>query len=301
MSPQPSYQKLLTSGCLDQRVAEIKDRLASCDLCPRNCAVNRLIGEVGVCGVGQLAWVSSYGAHFGEENPLRGWKGSGTIFFSGCNLACIYCQNADISQRLSGRTYLPGDLAGIMLELESMGCHNINLVSPSHVISQILEAIYIAARKGLNVPIVYNSGGYDSVRTLELLDGVIDIYMPDMKYSSDDQGHRLSGVPDYPLVNRLAVHEMHRQVGDLQVDDRGIAVKGLLIRHLVLPAGLAGSRDVLEFLAKEISRNSYLNIMDQYRPAFRAHRMGEINRRVHEEEFKQVVDSALELGLIRLD
>ncbi len=301
MSTLPSYRDLLTSGILKKRVVEMNKKLARCDLCPRNCYVNRLGGELGICGVGQQAWVSSYGPHLGEEKPLRGWKGSGTIFFSGCNLSCIYCQNADISQQLSGLQMTAEDLAGLMLELQARGCHNINLVSPTHVISQILEAIYLAARKGLSLPIVYNTGGYDSTGTLELLDSIIDIYMPDMKYSSDNPGDRLSGVPDYPSVNKKAVREMHRQVGDLQFDSRGIAVKGLLIRHLVLPAGLAGSRNVLYFIAREISRNTYLNIMDQYRPAYQAHRVPEINRLVHREVYEGVVDLAIELGLKRLD
>lgn len=301
MSSLPSYQDLLTSGILKKRVVEMKKKLSKCDLCPRNCFVNRLDGELGICGVGQQAWVSSYGPHLGEEYPLRGSKGSGTIFFSGCNLSCIYCQNADISQQLAGRPVTAGDLAGLMLELQAVGCHNINLVSPTHVISQILEAIYLAARKGLRLPIVYNTGGYDSIGTLGLLEGIIDIYMPDMKYSSDDTGQRLSGIPDYPSVNKKAVLEMHSQVGDLKIDSRGIAQRGLLIRHLVLPAGLAGSRDVLEFIARDISRDTYLNIMDQYRPAYQAHKIPEINRPVHREEFEDIVEFAAKLGLTRLD
>ncbi len=299
--PHPSYRKLLKSGSLEQRVAELNDKLSCCDLCPRNCSVNRAVGELGDCAVGDQAWVSSYGPHLGEEDPIRGWKGSGTIFFSGCNLSCIYCQNSDISQQLVGRPYSPEGLAGIMLELESMGCHNINLVSPTHVIPQILEAIFISAGSGLKIPIVYNSGGYDSVQTLEILDGAVDIYMPDMKYGSDSQGHHLSGVPDYSQINQLAVKEMHRQVGDLVVDDRGIAVSGLLIRHLVLPAGLAGSRIIFEFIAGNLSKNTYLNIMDQYRPAYRAHGFIDLSRKVPHEQFRQVVEWAHELGLNRLD
>jgi len=301
MSYLPAYRGLLSSGILKKRVVEMNNKLARCDLCPRNCAVNRLGGELGICGVGQQASVSSYGPHLGEEKPLRGWNGSGTIFFSGCNLSCIYCQNADISQQLTGKPVTAEDLAGIMLELQERGCHNINLVSPTHVISQIIEAIYLAARKGLSLPIVYNTGGYDSIDTLELLDGVIDIYMPDMKYSADDPAERLSGVSDYPSVNTEAVREMHRQVGNLQLDSRGIALTGLLIRHLVLPAGLAGSRKVLGFVAREISRNTYLNIMDQYRPVYQAHKVPEIHRPVYREEYERVIELAAELGLKRLD
>jgi putative pyruvate formate lyase activating enzyme len=298
---QPAYLDLLISGDLEKRVAVFQRRLKACDLCPRDCDVNRREGETGVCGVGNQVWVNSYGPHFGEEDPLRGRQGSGTIFFSGCNLSCLYCQNAEISQKVSGSEISEEVLADIMLELENRGAHNINLVSPTHVVAQIVKAIYIAAQRGLRLPIVYNTGGYDSIQTLKMLDGIIDIYMPDMKYSEPEISERLSGVFDYPSVNRLAVKEMFQQVGDLVLSPRGIAERGLLIRHLVLPDDLAGSKAILSFIAKEISQNTYLNIMDQYRPAYLAGRHSEINRRITSDEYQAVVGEALMLGLKRLD
>ncbi|MCD4803720.1 MAG: 4Fe-4S cluster-binding domain-containing protein [Anaerolineales bacterium] len=298
---QPTYLDLLLSGDLKKRAADFQRRLKACDLCPRDCGVNRVEGEIGFCGVGNQVWVNSYGLHFGEEDPLRGWQGSGTIFFSGCNLSCLYCQNAEISQKVSGSEISVEVLANVMLELENRGAHNINLVSPTHVIAQIIKAIYIAAQRGLKLPIVYNTGGYDSIHTLKMLDGIIDIYMPDMKYSEPEISGRLSGVPDYPSVNQIAVKEMFRQVGNLVMSTQGIAERGLLVRHLVLPGGLAGSKTVLEFIAKEISRNTYLNIMDQYRPAYLAGRHSEINRRITSDEYQVVVKEALRLGLNRLD
>jgi putative pyruvate formate lyase activating enzyme len=297
----PAYRQLLEAGQFQERIRDFREILASCDLCPRECHVNRLAAEKGLCGVAETAWVSSFGPHLGEENPLRGWRGSGTIFFSGCNLSCLYCQNSDISQRLSGRPVSAEELAGMMLDLQLSGCHNINLVSPSHVMAQIAEGIYLAAIQGLSLPIVYNTGGYDSLKTLSLLDGMIDIYMPDMKYSSADVGKTYSDVQSYPEVNQAAVKEMHHQVGDLLLDQNGIAIRGLLIRHLVLPGDLAGSKKTLEFIANEISLGTYLNIMDQYRPAYQAHRSDEINRRITADEYQEVVDQALALGLTRLD
>ena len=298
---QPAYLDLLISGDLEKRAADFQRRLKACDLCPRDCGVNRIEGETGVCGVGNQVWVNSYGPHFGEEDPLRGWQGSGTIFFSGCNLNCLYCQNAEISQKVSGSKVSVEVLADMMLELENKGAHNINLVSPTHVTAQIAKAIYIAAQRGLQLPIVYNTGGYDSSQTLRMFDGIIDIYMPDMKYSEPEISERLSGVLDYPSINQLAVKEMFRQVGDLVLSPRGIAERGLLIRHLVLPGGLAGSKTTLRFIAKEISQNTYLNIMDQYRPAYLAGRHREINRRITSDEYQAVVGEALILGLRRLD
>jgi putative pyruvate formate lyase activating enzyme len=263
--------------------------------------VNRIKGELGSCGVGELAWVSSYGPHHGEEAPLRGRYGSGTIFFSGCNLSCVYCQNAEISQRLSGRPVAPKKLSSMMLELQARGCHNINLVSPTHVIGQIAEAIALSAELGLSIPIVYNTGGYDSLDTLRMLEGIVDIYMPDMKYSQEKLGECYSDVLDYPDVNKKAVQEMHRQVGDLVIDSSGIARRGLLIRHLVLPEGLAGSSEILKFLAEQISKDTYLNIMDQYRPAYRARNYPELDRRLSYTEFQEVIDLAEEWGFTRLD
>jgi putative pyruvate formate lyase activating enzyme len=245
--------------------------------------------------------MSSYGPHLGEEDPLRGWRGSGTIFFSRCNLKCQYCQNADISQRDSGRLVEPEELAAAMLELQEHGCHNINFVSPSHVVPQILAGVLIAAKAGLRLPLVYNTGGYDALETLALLDGVIDIYMPDMKYASAVRGRVYSKVRDYPKVNQAAVKEMHRQVGDLQVDERGVAQRGLLVRHLVLPNGLAGTDKIVEFLAEEISKDTYLNLMDQYRPAYNAGQYDKLKRGLRPGEFQEAVRLADEAGLRRLD
>jgi len=301
MDFQPTYLRLLRTGVLKKRAELFQNQLYACNLCPRNCGVNRIEGEVGVCGVGKNAWVSSYGPHFGEEDPLRGWQGSGTIFFSGCNLNCLYCQNSDISQNVSGEEVSEEVLAEIMLELQSRGTHNINLVSPTHVCSQIVMALYIAAQRGLHIPIVYNTGGYDSVQTLKILDGIIDVYMPDMKYSQPEIGEELSGVPDYPYHNQCTVKEMFRQVGDLQLSSQGIAERGLLVRHLILPGDLAGSKVILKFLAGEISNGTYLNIMDQYRPAYQASRHAGMSRRITVDEYQTIVDTALSLGITRLD
>ncbi|MBW6466258.1 MAG: radical SAM protein [Brevefilum sp.] len=296
-----SYLSLLASGELAIRIQAAYARLESCDICPLRCGVNRLQGDLGVCKTGVLAQVSSYGPHPGEERPLSGWRGSGTIFFARCNLRCAYCQNADISQLSSGQEVSPAELAGLMLELQGKGCHNINLVSPSHVLPQILAALELAAQGGLTLPLVYNTGGYDSLETLTLLDGVVDIYMPDMKYDDAEVALKYSKVRDYPQVNQAAVLEMQRQVGDLMLDEDGIARRGLLVRHLVLPGGLAGSDSVFKFLAEEVSKNVYLNIMAQYRPAFNAWDYPELNRRIRSEEYRAAIALAKRYGLMRLD
>ncbi len=298
---EPAYLALARTGELRRRVAEAYARLANCDLCAWECHRNRRRGEQGVCRSGERARVSSFGPHFGEEEPLRGWRGSGTIFFARCNLHCQYCQNYDISQSDLGEEVEPEDLAAMMLELQAMGCHNINLVSPSHVVAPILAAVALAAPAGLRLPLVYNTGGYDSRPALRLLDGVVDIYMPDMKYADAAIALRYSKASDYPLVNRAAVREMHRQVGDLQLDERGIARRGLLVRHLVLPNGLAGTAEIVRFLAREISPHTYLNLMDQYRPAYRASCYPELARPITSEEYRQAVQLARAAGLYRLD
>lgn len=297
----PAYLVLLHSGELARRVAEAYTRLMDCDLCAWQCRKNRRRGELGVCRTGERARVSSFGPHFGEEDPLRGWRGSGTIFFTRCNLHCQYCQNDDISQTDLGEEVEPEELATMMLQLQSMGCHNINLVSPSHVVAPILAAVAIAAQAGLRIPLVYNTGGYDSLTALRLLDGVVDIYMPDMKYADAAIAMHYSKAKDYPRVNQAAVKEMHRQVGDLQVDDRGVALRGLLVRHLVLPNKLAGTAEIVRFLAQEISPNTYLNLMDQYRPAYRANLYPELARSITADEYRQAVQLAHEAGLHRLD
>jgi putative pyruvate formate lyase activating enzyme len=275
--------------------------LKNCDLCARCCHVNRHATTNGaVCRTGEKAIVHSFGPHHGEEDPLRGWSGSGTIFFSRCNLHCVYCQNWDISQTGLGREVTPEELAAMMLALQDQGCHNINFVSPSHVVAQILSAVSGAAQRGLYLPLVYNTGGYDRVETLRWLDGVIDIYMPDMKYGEAKAAHEYSKAPDYVDVNKAAVREMHRQVGDLVVDAFGIAQRGLLVRHLVLPEGKAGTEQVLNFLAEEVSLNTYINIMDQYRPCYQAEEYPALRRCPTIREIDAAVAAAEKLGLGRL-
>ncbi|MFQ3632172.1 radical SAM protein [Roseiflexus sp.] len=294
----PAYLALYEQGILQERAAIAHERLASCTLCPLACRADRLDGEAGLCRIGREAIAASCGPHYGEEDVLRGWRGSGTVFFSGCNLHCVYCQNYDISQSVSGYAADSAQLAELFLDLQREGCHNLNLVTPSHVIAQILEALTIAIPKGFRLPIVYNTSGYDSVAALRLLDGVVDIYMPDVKYSDSAIGQRYSGVPHYWEVVRPALREMHRQVGDLRIE-RGLAVRGLLIRHLVLPGQLAGSREVLRFIADELSRDSWINLMDQYHPAYRAFDYPELARRITPREYAEVVDYARSLGLHR--
>ncbi|MDP2920402.1 MAG: radical SAM protein [Dehalococcoidia bacterium] len=275
--------------------------LAECRLCPRECRVNRLAGQTGKCQTADSAIVSSYGPHFGEETPLVGKGGSGTIFFTHCNLKCIYCQNYTISQLGEGEPASAEKIARIMLHLQESGCHNINFVSPTHVVPFILEALVSATAHGLTVPLVYNTGGYDSLETLHLLDGVIDIYMPDMKYTDTKVAEELSGIKNYPSINHAAVKEMHRQVGDLAIDERGIAQRGLLVRHLVLPGKLAGTEEVTRFLAEEVSPDTYLNIMAQYHPAHRAMDNTLLSRRVTHEEYREALDYARRHGMQRLD
>ncbi len=297
----PAYINTLLRGELASRVTEAYEHLSICDVCAWECPVDRRAGKIGVCRTGELARVSSYGPHLGEEDPLRGWRGSGTIFFTRCNLRCQYCQNHDISQTDKGDEVEPDQIAGMMLELQSLGCHNINFVSPSHVVPQILAAVLLAAQAGLKIPLVYNTGGYDSLAMLKLLDGVVDIYMPDMKYSDPAIARRYSKIRNYPQVNQAAVREMHRQVGDLIIDQNGIAQRGLLVRHLVLPEGLSGTIGIVKFLSEEISPNTYLNIMDQYHPAYKAHAYPELNRRLTNQEYREAVEAARSVGLNRLD
>ncbi|MFW3146520.1 MAG: radical SAM protein [Thermoplasmatota archaeon] len=298
---EPAYVELYRNGELKNRMDSALSKLGNCDICPRKCGIDRLSDEAGFCKVGRKAVVSSYGPHFGEEKPLVGRGGSGTVFFSGCNLGCRFCQNYDISQYANGETLDADELAGIMMRVQKMGCGNLNLVSPTHVVPQILEALEKACLKGFDLPIVYNTGGYDSLEILRLLDGVVDIYMPDMKYSDPKVGERLSHVKDYPEVNFRAVREMHRQVGDLVLDERGFAVRGLLVRHLVLPNSLAGTGEVVRFLSDEISRDTYVNIMGQYRPEYRAMECDGMGRRPTRSEYLNAVKTALDAGLHRLD
>jgi putative pyruvate formate lyase activating enzyme len=297
---EPAYLALLRSGGLAERARLALGRLASCDLCARYCRVDRRTTVKGaVCRTGRFARVSSFGPHFGEEPPLSGSRGSGTIFFAWCSLRCDFCQNWEISRRGDGEETGAAELATMMLELQALGCHNVNLVTPSHVVGQVLEAVAIAAQAGLRIPLVYNTGGYDSPEALALLDGVVDIYMPDAKYGSSDIARRCSHVPDYVEVNRRAVREMHRQVGDLVLDEQGIAIRGLLVRHLVLPGDLAGTEEVLAFIAAELSPQTYLSLMSQYRPCFRASELPPLDRRPTADELQRAREIADRLGLRR--
>ena len=302
---EPAYLKLVRSGEMQERVAMAYQLMGKCDLCAWECQVDRKAGTLGVCRSGVKARLSSYGPHLGEEDPLRGWRGSGTIFFARCNMRCQFCQNYDISQTDAGEELEPNDLAAIMLELQNLGCHNINLVSPSHVVPQTLAAIWIAAQNGLRLPVVYNTGGYDSLSALRLLDGVIDIYMPDIKYASQQIARAYSKIPHYPQSNQIAVKEMYRQVGDLQIDRQGLAKRGLLVRHLVLPNDLAGTAEIVHFLAEEISADTYLNLMDQYRPAFNVsqypNRFPRLSRPVTSQEYQAALQLAQSAGLHRFD
>ncbi len=293
-----AYEQGLFSGL----IARAEALLRKCSLCPRRCGIDRTAGKRGFCRSGELPEISSSGPHFGEERPLVGRYGSGTIFMTHCNLGCIFCQNYEISRLSEGQAVSFERFSRIMVHMQEIGCHNINFVTPSHFAAHILKALPRAVEQGLTVPLVYNTGGYDLVETLQLLDGVFDIYMPDFKYTRGDVAERYSQAPDYPEVVRAALKEMHRQVGDLEMDEAGIALRGLLVRHLVLPEGLAGTREALHFLATEISKNTYVNIMDQYRPC------GDLippdsplSRRITRQEFNKAIRIAREEGLRRID
>lgn len=284
---------------LKKRIEAAYEFIQNCRLCPRNCGINRIMDERGFCGMGKDIMISSYGPHFGEEDVLVGRNGSGTIFLTGCNLGCAFCQNYDISHLKIGYTIAKEGFAKIMLELEKMGCHNINFVTPTHFVTQILEATLMAKEKALAIPLVFNCGGYESVDTLKLLDGIIDIYMPDIKFADSAVSKRFCNAPDYPEVAKMALLEMHRQVGDLKLDAYGIATKGLLVRHLILPNGLAGTKDVMHFIATKISKDTYVNIMDQYRPLYEAKDFPEINRMITIDEYNEAIDIAKKEGLHR--
>jgi len=297
----PAYVETARSGRFKEIIEEAYEILNNCTLCPRRCRVDRLGGEVGFCKTGEQAVVSSWDPHFGEEAPLVGRRGSGTVFFTHCNLLCIFCQNYDISHLGYGRVVSANDLADIMLSLQAAGCHNINLVTPSHVVPQILVAVAIAAEKGLRVPLVYNTGGYDRVSTLRLLEGIIDIYMPDFKFWDRHVADEICQAPDYPAVARRAVKEMHRQVGDLVIDEAGIARRGLLVRHLVLPGGLSGTETVMAYIASDISENTYVNVMAQYRPCGRAHEVKALAAPLSRGAYRAALQAAEKSGITRLD
>ncbi len=302
---EPGYLELYRSGELERRIEQLYHILESCELCARKCRVNRLKGETGYCRSGAELLVSAAHPHFGEEDPLvgpgrfQGIGGSGTIFLTNCNLGCLYCQNYEISHLGQGSPMSPEELAQWMVRLQQRGCYNINWVTPTHFTPQLVKSLKFAIELGLRVPIVYNCGGYENVETIKLLEGIVDIYMPDIKYSASEPARKYSNAPDYFERCKEAVKEMHRQVGDLKLDRRGIAWRGLLIRHLILPNDLAGSEQVLRFIAEEISRDSYVNLMFQYRPMFRASEFPELDRRPHLSEYNRAVDIALKLGLHR--
>jgi putative pyruvate formate lyase activating enzyme len=294
----PAYNKSYWDGDLKKSKEKLSILLEKCELCPRKCHVNRLKDERGYCRSGKDLVVSSYGPHFGEEEPLVGSGGSGTVFLTNCNLLCVYCQNYDISHLGYGHPTSEQKVAEYMIHLQKQGCYNINLVTPTHFTPQLVEVIELAIPKGLHLPIVWNCGGYENVETIKMLEGIVDIYMPDMKYGSGDSAKKYSDAPDYFERCEESIREMHRQVGDLMIED-GIARRGLLIRHLVLPNNAAHSREVLKFIAEEISRNTYVNIMDQYRPEYKACDYKELSRRPTLKEHTEVVRIAEELGLKR--
>ena len=300
---EPAYLELYESGELERRVERALALLEDCTVCPRDCRVNRLADRYAVCKTGRYAVVSSAFPHFGEENCLRGWNGSGTIFFSWCNLRCVFCQNYDISWEGGGRATRPAELAAMMLQLQERGCHNINFVTPEHVVPQILEALPLAIRGGLRLPLVYNTSAYDSLDSIELMDGVVDIYMPDFKFWDPERGRHYSKAPNYPEAARRAIKAMHRQVGPLVFDENGLALRGVLLRHLVMPGGIAGTREIMEWIARELGPDTYVNVMAQYYPAGKvsAKEYVEINRPLTEKEYREALAAARAAGLERLD
>ena len=300
---QPAYLRLHASGELRARVEKALVMLDDCSLCPRHCHVDRADDKTSVCKTGRYAVVSSFFAHLGEEDCLRGWRGSGTIFFSWCHLRCVFCQNYELSWLGQGRATRPEELAEMMLCLQEEGCHNINLVTPSHVVPQILEALLIAVERGLKLPLVYNTGSYESLEALQLLDGIVDIYMPDFKFWDPEIAWRYSHARNYPEVARAAIKEMHRQVGALVFDEHGLALRGVLLRHLVLPGGVAGTIEILKWIVQELGPETYINLMAQYRPAGKVNRRdyGEIGRSITLKEFQQALSVAKAVGLTRLD
>lgn len=296
----PIYLKTFKEGFFKQKLESAKALLRECRVCPRICKVNRIANELGECQTGLNPIISSYFPHFGEEAPLVGYKGSGTIFIAGCNLKCLFCQNYDISHMVEGKTVSIERFSEMMVELQDIGCHNINIVTPTHIVPQLVEAVYFAVKNGLRLPIVYNSGGYDSISILKILDGIIDIYMPDFKFFDDTIASRYTDVSDYAKVAKIAFKEMYRQVGDLTMEN-GIAKRGLLVRHLVMPNMLEDSKKIIQYIVNEISPNTYLNIMPQYRPAGEASLYPEISKALKYSEFTSALKYAKSLGFNRLD
>jgi putative pyruvate formate lyase activating enzyme len=291
------YKALYQSGELLKRVSEAYRRLKSCDICPHDCRVNRIKGERGVCGAGLLPKIASANIHTGEEPPISGEKGSGTVFLSGCSLKCRFCQNFPISQFGNGTELSTKELAGRLLKLQKQGVHNINFVTPTHFLPQILAALWLAIPQGFSLPLVWNSSGYEKVDTLRFLDGVVDIYLPDMKYADEEPAFRLSSASQYTAINRLAVSEMLRQVGHLSLNEDGLAERGLIVRHLVLPEGISGSRETLRWIALNLGHDTHISLMKQYFPAHLASDTPGIGRRITDEEYEQAVEWLEEFDL----
>jgi putative pyruvate formate lyase activating enzyme len=297
MKNYPSYIKTHSNSTLQKKVDQAYRLLESCEICPRKCKVDRLKGKKGFCGVGINPAVYSFMPHHGEEPPISGTKGSGTIFFSFCNLKCLYCQNYKFSQEGEGEEVSPEKISDFMIGLQKLGCHNINLVTPTHIMPQILKALCIAIEKGLNIPLVYNTSGYELPEIIKILDGIVDIYLVDMRYADNQQGSKYSSAPDYPYFNQKSVKEMHRQVGDARFDESDIIIKGLVVRHLVLPNKISGTEKIMEFISKEISLKTYISLMSQYQPYHQAYKHPEIYRRITQEEYQYAVDCLKKYGL----
>ncbi len=300
---EPAYLRTYQSGKLHEKIKEAVAALADCTLCPRDCHVNRLDDKYAVCKTGRYAVVGSHFPHHGEEDCLRGWRGSGTIFFSWCNLRCVFCQNYDLSWEGAGVGTKPDELAAMMLELQALGCHNINFVTPEHVVPQILEALPAAVEGGLRLPLVYNTSAYDSLHSIELLDGVVDVYMPDFKFWDAEMARQYSKAPNYPEAARRVIKKMHEQVGDLIVDEHGLALRGVILRHLVMPGGVAGTREIMQWVARELGTETYVNVMAQYYPAGKVSEKQyvQINRHISGDEFHAALEEARAAGLRRLD
>ena len=288
----PKYIQTYNKAKLEDKIKDAYSLLVECCLCPHNCGNNRMAGEKGICNTGRYAMVSSFSAHFGEEEQLVGYHGSGTIFFTNCNLLCNFCQNYDISHQGYGTAVTDNELADIMLHLQKIGCHNINFVTPTHVVPQILSALKIAVQKGLSIPLVYNSGGYDKIQSLKILDGIIDIYMPDFKFWNNSIAEKTCGISDYREIVCKAIKEMYMQTGNLKTDNKNIAESGLIVRHLVLPQGMAGTEEIMKFIGKELSRGTFVNIMSQYRPCGDAKNLDGFNRRINDKEYMDALKAS---------
>lgn len=297
MSKYPIYLEAYSNGKLKETADKAFEMLKSCSICPRKCSVDRSKNETGFCKTGLRAKVCSFLPHHGEEPPVSGKRGSGTIFFSNCNMGCFYCQNYEFSQQGQGREVENEELADFMLQLQEAGVHNINLVTPTHVMPQILKSLLIAARKGLNIPLLYNTSGYELAQVIKMLDGIVDIYMPDMRYADEECAKKYSQAPDYPKNNRESVKEMHRQVGIARINEEGFIEKGLIIRHLVLPCGISGTQETMEFISRELSPETYVSLMSQYMPYYKAHKFGELSRRLTETEYDQAQETMAKYGL----